>query len=924
MRYVIYALFFICSFPLFAQTGNYFLSHYVPNEEHFDNVCFGMAQDNHGILYFATKAGVLQFDGRNWDYINGYGAVYSLSSNSAGDIYWGGANGFGKINYGENGFIRNELLTDTLPKDIFQSLIVGNKVFFLSDQTIFVYSISAGKTIEIKSSNLTGSFTGMFELYGHMFANTERGGTFRIDGNLLAKAKIDSFENAEITFSAQYEKSYLVGTKDNRIYLCSPNLKLHQINLEDQAYISAGVIIGASWINNQLIVLGTLRGGVIFVNPQTGKTKEIVNYNTGLPDNEVFAMITDRNQNIWIAHDYGFTRVAPYLPLRSFSHYEGFHGNLLCAISFNQEVYVGTSLGLFKLEKEDVYDEIIYYENVKVEEKKKEKNKAKQDPVKQEEVKPPAPETEVEAESKKKGFLSFLRRKKKPEVVEEKQPEIKKSEEVKTEEPEEKTSFFRRKPVYKREQRIQKVLRSSQFVYKKVQGIDAKVTQLLEIKGKLIAAGLGGAFEVHALQSKPLLEEPVRFIFANKDLLLTATYNDEVRSWSLKEKTWSQTTLFENLDDEITFIFEGAENEIWFCALDKIYRVEVTPGEVKNIQALEISNADLNESVGIHYQGKTIVANAEGFFGYNATKRELIKIDTLPKPGVYFADSESLWYRDAHGWNSFGSFGKEGNLQLLNLFQDLRFITTDQYKGNLWLITGNNELFKFFSEKLKPYEAGYPLLVKSIKNGNQTISTQGKIRITEKSAFSVEVVQPDYISSQSMEYRFFLKGLHKTWSDWDNNNNVVDFSYLPPGKYTLEIQAKDIFGKVNEIEPLQLVVQPPYWQRPWFYALEFGLFASLVVISFRLSSRYIIISRILSLITIILLIQFIQTVASVTFATQTSPVIDFFIQVGVALLILPVEGYLRKLMLRSIDENYKLMPQKKEEPLKKEESLEGK
>jgi hypothetical protein len=914
MRFVICALIFICSSPLLAQTGNYFLSHYIPNDERFDNVCFGMAQDNHGVLYFATKAGVLQFDGRNWEQLNGNGAVYALSSNAAGEIFWGGANGFGRINYGENGFLKNQVLSTTLQKDIFQSIVNKDDVFFLSDQAISVYSISTGKIIEIKSSNLTGSFSSLFELYGNVYVNSENAGTFRIDKNILTKAKIDTFENAEIIFSTQYENAYLVGTRDNRIYICAQNLKLHQIVLEDQAYVNAGVIIGGNWINKQLIVLGTLRGGVIFINPQNGKTKEIVNYNTGLPDNEVFAMITDHNQNIWIAHDYGFTRVAPYLPLRSFNHYDGLNGNLLCSISLGQQVYVGTSLGLFKLEKEEVYDEIIYYENVKVEEKKKEKSKSKLETVKQEEVKPTTEVVEVEAESKKKGFFSFLKRKKTPSAaIEEKPAEPVKTEPDKSSEPEEKTSFFRRKPTYKREQKIQKILRSSQFVYKKVQGIDAKVSQLLEVQGKLIAAGLGGAYEVSALQAKPLLEEPVRFIFANKDLLLAATYNDEVRSWSF-QKQWKQSSLFENLDDEITFIFEGAENELWFCALTKIYRVEVSSNEVKKVQALEISNSNLNESVGIHYKGNTIITNAEGFYSYNAGKRELVKIDTLPKPRVYFADSKSLWYRDAHGWNSFGSVGRENNLQLLSLFQDLRFITTDQNKGNLWLITGNNELFKFFGEKLRPYEAGYPLLLKSIKNGKQVITTQEKIRINEQSPFSIEVIQPDYISAQSMEYRFFVKGLHKTWSDWDNNNNVVDFPYLPPGKYTLEIQAKDIFGKISEMNPLQFLVQPPYWQRPWFYALEFGVFALLVVLSFRLSGKYVIISRILSLLTIILLIQFIQTVASITFATHASPVIDFFIQVIVALLILPVEGYLRKLMLRSIDahEGYRIIPAKKE------------
>src|SRR5690606_23184877 len=92
-----------------------------------------------------------------------------------------------------------------------------------------------------------------------------------------------------------------------------------------------------------------------------------------------------------------------------------------------------------------------------------------------------------------------------------------------------------------------------------------------------------------------------------------------------------------------------------------------------------------------------------------------------------------------------------------------------------------------------------------------------------------------------------------------------------------------------------------YWKRPLFYAMEFSVFAMLVLLSFRLSTRFRIISRLLSLLTIILLIEFIQTAINATFVTEESPVIDFFIQVVVAFMILPVEGYLRNLMLRSLD-----------------------
>ena len=175
------------------------------------------------------------------------------------------------------------------------------------------------------------------------------------------------------------------------------------------------------------------------------------------------------------------------------------------------------------------------------------------------------------------------------------------------------------------------------------------------------------------------------------------------------------------------------------------------------------------------------------------------------------------------------------------------------------------------------------------------------------------MIQPDYLAAESTEYRFQLDGLEKNWSAWSNTNNTIDFPYLPPGDYSLRVQARDIFGNVQELDAVSFEVVPPYWQRTWFYALEFLLFASLVVLSFRLSTRYHVISRLLSLLTIILLIQFIQTVIGETFETRASPVMDFFIQVLVAVLILPVEGYLRNLLLQSVEPGsilHRLIPTK--------------
>src|SRR6478609_3328986 len=98
-------LFLLCFYSVVnAQTGNYFLSHYAPSQEHFDNICFDITQDERGVMHFATNAGILQFDGKNWDLLKGPSAIYTLHINETGNIYWGGAKGFGKIGIDEQGF----------------------------------------------------------------------------------------------------------------------------------------------------------------------------------------------------------------------------------------------------------------------------------------------------------------------------------------------------------------------------------------------------------------------------------------------------------------------------------------------------------------------------------------------------------------------------------------------------------------------------------------------------------------------------------------------------------------------------------------------------------------------------------------------------------------------------------------------------
>jgi ligand-binding sensor domain-containing protein len=876
MKFIFSAAFCLQLAFSFAQSGNFFLSHYSPGKEKLNNICFQARQHSNGIMYFATRSGILEFDGKSWDLINGNGAVYTLVISADGNIFWGGAYGYGVVSGQESNLPEMKILSQGI-KDIFQSLEFQNKIYFLNEENIFVFDPATSESLAINATEETGAFSGIFQVGDDILVSGSKNIVYKVSGGKLGPSLFSDATITQIVFASSFKDQTLVASGNNEIFVAQAGKPIRRIQVEDQQFLNEGVVTSGSWVNDDLVVLGTLRGGLIFLNLTNGKTHEIINYATGLPDNEIFTIATDQTQCIWAAHEYGFTRVAPYLPFRSFSHYPGVEGNLLCAVSFKNSVYVGTSLGLYRLEKDEVFGERSYYVTA-TSDRKKTKMVSK-DPV-------------VTAPDKRKGIFRFFR-KRETEKTTSSAPTAK----------EERVGRPGKKIL-----KTERVLVSSSYRFKKVKNIEAKITRLHAFNNKLVACGLGGTYEIDGLTGTLLLADPARYIFGTEhNELFISTYSDEVKTLRFNGTSWVKTDLLKNLNDQVTYIFKGNSGETWLCALDKIYRIETRENELSDLKVIEIENPNYDEFVGSMVEEKIILANSNGFYHFNEATNSFARPDSLVKDKFinYFSGAEGIWYRDVHGWNIVGA-DKSSNLGLLNLFQNIRFINPDTKTENLWVITDNNQLYKYFSDRVNLYNKGFPLVLKSVKNGDLKTGGGKKLKIEqENSRLTFEVVQPDYLAPEAVEYRYHITGLEQEWTDWSQTNNVIEIPYLPAGDYSLEVEARDIFGNISPMETIALDVRPPYWKTTWFYALEVLLFSAFVILSFRLSTRYRIISRLLMLLTIIMLIQFVETIIGDTLTTKTSPVIDFLIQVIIAMMILPIEGYLRELMLRSLDTSHR-------------------
>jgi hypothetical protein len=230
----------------------------------------------------------------------------------------------------------------------------------------------------------------------------------------------------------------------------------------------------------------------------------------------------------------------------------------------------------------------------------------------------------------------------------------------------------------------------------------------------------------------------------------------------------------------------------------------------------------------------------------------------------------------------------------------MRYLSPSSDGNGLWMVTAKNELYKFSNPTDDQVGGRYPLYLRDVRGEQIKLLKERNLSMDQsENTVYFEFTQPNYLGFRATEFRYMVHGLTKEWSDWSNVNNLISFSYLPPGEYQLAVQSRDILGNESEVELVTFEVLPYYWKRWWFYALEFAFVSMLVFFSIQLGrkdNRYKMVSQILSLLTVILLIQFIETGIDSLVEFKSSPVVEFLIQLGITFVVFPVELQVRNFM----------------------------
>jgi hypothetical protein len=578
---------------------------------------------------------------------------------------------------------------------------------------------------------------------------------------------------------------------------------------------------------------------------------------------------------LWAAHHYGLSVISPQIPLRSFNHYPGLRGALVTVLPYNNHLYVGTSVGVYRLTEKKQMKESVVYDRVR--------------------VRLDAEETvEVEEEKPEKRGL-FNWRKKKTEI-EEGQP-------VQQAAP-------TYKYVYRKRVIEEELSRSYEFV--KIGGLNAKCVQLMAYNNRLLAGSVQGLFEIDGDTAIQISEVPVLHMYGleGKNLAFVSTIDEEVRVMAQYGGKWVDTNMLEGLNDYIDQISLDPEKNIWLCGADSLYRIKLDGRDLADVEVYGIENPYFDKVYSVNYNGRILFINSSGYFGYQDLA--IVRLDSiedqigLPKKFILGSNGQLL-INTGTNWYGAGSNIRR-SLNFLSFFKDpLAIARDDSY--NYWVTTASNDLYKVNVQKVAHLTGQEKIYLKEVRNNDVPVPILQQMKVDQEgSQLTFEFASPDYTGIYRKEYKFRLTnatGTQSPWSNWSESNNIISYQFLPPGSYTLEASFRNSLGEVVDAEPFKFKIVAPYWNQPWFYVVEVVFFAGLLIFSFYLNhgrGKYVFISRLLGFLTLIFIVEFFQTLAGFYYEADNSPVINFFIQAFIALLLLPLESVLRHYLTRKPEE----------------------
>ncbi len=347
----------------FCQTNTFesglpHIVNYTKNEHkaHDQNWC--ILEDSLGLIYIGNQAGLLVYDGIEFDFLPFESTINSLAKDSKGNVYYGADGDFGRLKQNESGKLIHESFYKLIPKEfntfaeVWTVKCINNQVLFSTKNHIYAYQ---NNKISILTPAKGTGIHKCFELKNNYLVREFGGGFSYLSGNKLNFIKgSEIFEETMVDFVQEIEGIILIGTRRNGFYqmVWNPELKpdectLTPINFPVSRYFEEAELYCGILLSNNHLCFTTKSNGV-YIADTKGNLIEHYTQENGLINDKTWFALEDRNKNLWVASSKGISMIDYLMPIRLYNAVQGIPGLVNNISIIDNKLYASCDVGLFE------------------------------------------------------------------------------------------------------------------------------------------------------------------------------------------------------------------------------------------------------------------------------------------------------------------------------------------------------------------------------------------------------------------------------------------------------------------------------------------------------------------------------------------------------------------------------------------------
>lgn len=327
-----------------------FIKSYKASEYKGEAQNWAFIQNADGVVFIANTIGFIEYDGVSWRQFkpDNDGVPLSFAKDQDGHIYAGGTGFIGQLVSDSTGRMRFKSLSSYLPEDFFIDFVwttyyFKGKIYFQNQMNIISWD---GKSMTIIES--PGKIELLIKTNNHLYVDTKSSLYELVDDAIKPLPWANDLSDFTIRIMHELSPdSLLIGSYSHGLFLLT-NGELYTVDNDLSDFFKMNLLPTSLSLPDGKILIGTKKAGAIILNEDLSVYYRITK-SGGLSNSDIKNFFIDKDNNLWIGTDNGFSKLHYPIDFTFFDSKLGIGSTVEEIRQFQNNLIIGSFLGVHEL-----------------------------------------------------------------------------------------------------------------------------------------------------------------------------------------------------------------------------------------------------------------------------------------------------------------------------------------------------------------------------------------------------------------------------------------------------------------------------------------------------------------------------------------------------------------------------------------------